>query len=214
MSFGGEYLLPEAWRKINDTPVDGTLSKTEKIKRGQVQFHQKSYPKDDWKFCDQTVRVGTVFKSMEKVRTEPFSAGSDAHLGADAPSFKQRARTEFTENRQAAARNRVPNVCDSRRLPETSAFHQAGGWDKPAGGGASAAAPDRPAAGVRSGGVGSIPVNASERRRNASHFLAGSERTHAAAAETYNMAREAQRTNRYQNDTPSWSRPEWMMQPK
>ena len=45
MSFGGEYLFPEAWRKINDTPVDGQLSKTEKIKRGQVQFHQKNFPK-------------------------------------------------------------------------------------------------------------------------------------------------------------------------
>ena len=40
MSFGGEYLFPEAWKKINDTPVDGQYSKTELIRRGATEFYR------------------------------------------------------------------------------------------------------------------------------------------------------------------------------
>ena len=50
MSFGGEYLFPEKWKIINDTPDDGQLSKTEKIRRGEVEFHRKTYVDDDWKY--------------------------------------------------------------------------------------------------------------------------------------------------------------------
>ena len=49
MAFGGEYLFPEKWKVINDTPVDGQLSKTELNRRGAVEFHSKFYPADDWK---------------------------------------------------------------------------------------------------------------------------------------------------------------------
>jgi hypothetical protein len=107
MSFGGEYLFPEAWRKINDTPVDGQLSKTEKIKRGQVDFHRKSYPKDDWKYTDQTRRVTGVFQSMEKVRTDPFTACADAPLGADAPGFRARAADEYLPRCQRRRRHHL-----------------------------------------------------------------------------------------------------------
>lgn len=50
MSFGGEYLFPEKWKIINDTPDDGQLSKTEKIRRGEVEFHRKTFVDDDWKY--------------------------------------------------------------------------------------------------------------------------------------------------------------------
>eukprot|EP01046_Picozoa_sp_COSAG06_P006721 COSAG06_NODE_320_length_17586_cov_9.121347_5_plen_86_part_00 len=68
MSFGGEYLFPEKWKIINDTPDDGQLSKTEKIRRGEVEFHRKTYVDDDWKYHHGRMR---------QVRSQ-HAAGEDA----------------------------------------------------------------------------------------------------------------------------------------
>ena len=66
MSFGGEYLFPEKWKIINDTPDDGQLSKTEKIRRGEVSFHRKTFVDDDWKYHHgraRQVRPGRTINS-------------------------------------------------------------------------------------------------------------------------------------------------------
>ena len=225
MSFGGEYLFPEAWRKINDTPFNGVLSKTELNRRGAVEFHSKNYPGDDWKAHAGRERQASVFEKMERCRLEPFRGTQ----GADDPGFKTRAADEFLGNRAAAASNRLPNVRSfvSKELkfqPSASWNTKTQSWDptESAAAGLSLRNPGFPGATIM-GPMGSTAASTIGSMSDSVDKFAASSSGGGGQAETswqgwdsngakdaYLFTRKQAQANRYQTDTPYWSRPPWM----
>eukprot|EP01052_Picozoa_sp_SAG31_P027279 SAG31_NODE_2539_length_5542_cov_2.585890_2_plen_218_part_00 len=162
---------------------------------------------DDWKAHHARDRQAAVFVQMEKARLEPFR-GTE---GADDLGFKSRQVEEFHVNRRAAAENRIPNVRsfvskDLKYQPTATWNKKNSVWNPVettvAAGHSTRDSLDQFAASNSSGGQ-----NASKNPHAETEWQGFDA---SAAKDTYTSTRKMAAANRYQTDTPYWSRPEWM----